>query len=163
MSRISANLVRATVIAGLIGVASSASAQTGPFAGLAGAWSGGGTVELVGGPRERIRCRATYAVSQAGNGLHQTLRCASDSYRFDLSSNILNQAGVLSGTWAETSRNIQGVLIGAAQGGRFQVNVTGPGFIANVSLTTQGDRQSVVITAQSVQSAGATITLTRAR
>src|SRR5262249_51105145 len=57
MSRICASLVRAVLIAGLIGAASSASAQTGPFAGLAGAWSGGGTVELTGGPRERIRCR----------------------------------------------------------------------------------------------------------
>ena len=35
----------------------------GPFAGMAGNWSGGGTVTLDDGSRERIRCRATYQVS----------------------------------------------------------------------------------------------------
>ena len=33
----------------------------GPFAGLAGTWTGGGTVSLASGASERIRCRATYA------------------------------------------------------------------------------------------------------
>ena len=40
-------------------------AQTGPFAGMAGAWSGGGTITLDDGSSERIRCRATYKVSGA--------------------------------------------------------------------------------------------------
>jgi hypothetical protein len=31
----------------------------GPFAGMAGVWSGGGTVTLEDGSTERIRCRAT--------------------------------------------------------------------------------------------------------
>ena len=61
-------------------------AQSGPFAGMAGNWSGGGTVTLDDGSTERIRCRATYAVGAGGNGLNQTLTCASDSYKFDLSS-----------------------------------------------------------------------------
>src|SRR4051812_27401464 len=46
-------------------------AQTGPFAGMAGAWSGGGTITLDDGSNERIRCRATYAVGAGGNGLNQ--------------------------------------------------------------------------------------------
>ena len=33
-------------------------AQSGPFAGLAGSWNGGGTVTLDDGSTERIRCRA---------------------------------------------------------------------------------------------------------
>ena len=71
-------------------VFSSAShAQSGPFAGLAGVWSGGGTVTLDDGSTERIRCRATYAVGGGGTGLNQSLTCASDSYRFNLSSNVL--------------------------------------------------------------------------
>ena len=39
----------------------------GPFAGMAGVWAGGGTVTLDDGSRERLRCRANYAV--AGNSL----------------------------------------------------------------------------------------------
>src|SRR6185437_5371937 len=55
----------------------------GPFAGMAGVWSGAGTVTLDDGSTERIRCRATYAVGAGGNGLQQTLTCASDSYKFN--------------------------------------------------------------------------------
>src|SRR5690606_31567468 len=92
-------------------------AETGVFKGLSGHWSGGGTVALAGGPKERIRCKAVYSVS--GHELHQRLRCASDSYRFDLSSTVREQGGRLSGSWSETSRNIQGVLFGEAQPGRY--------------------------------------------
>ena len=37
-------------------------AQSSAFAGMAGTWSGGGTVTLDDGSSERIRCRATYKV-----------------------------------------------------------------------------------------------------
>ena len=43
--------------------------QSAPFAGMAGVWSGGGTITLDSGASERIRCRATYAVSSGGDGL----------------------------------------------------------------------------------------------
>jgi hypothetical protein len=124
-------------------------AQSGPFAGMAGNWSGGGTVTLDDGSTERIRCRATYAVGAGGNGLNQSLLCASDSYRFDLRSNVVAERGALSGTWSESSRNINGNLEGRASGGNFQVVASAPGFTANLSLTTHGNRQSVVIRSDS--------------
>ena len=74
---------------------------------MAGNWSGGGTVTLDDGSTERIRCRATYAVGAGGNGLNQTLTCASDSYKFDLASNVIAEGGALSGTWSESSRRRQ--------------------------------------------------------
>src|SRR6202521_149377 len=67
---------------GLSLTAPSAYAQSAPFAGMAGAWSGGGRVDLQDGTSERIRCRATYAVGGGGSTMQQQLRCASDSYRF---------------------------------------------------------------------------------
>jgi hypothetical protein len=142
-------------------LSSSASfAQSGPFAGLAGIWSGGGVVTLDDGSTERIRCRASYAVGADGAGLNQTLVCASDSYKFDLKTNVVAERGTLSGTWSESSRNINGNLEGRAVSGNFQVIATAPGFTANISLTTRGNRQSVVIKAES-QFKGATIALTR--
>jgi hypothetical protein len=144
-------------------VPSAGKAEPGPFSGLAGSWSGSGTVALAGGPRERIRCRAHYTVGGGGNSLQQSLRCASDSYRFDLSSNVRAQGGQISGNWSESSRNIQGVLFGQAQPGRIYVNVTGPGFAANLSLATHGDRQSVTINSAGAQPAGASITLSRSK
>jgi hypothetical protein len=135
-------------------------AQSGPFAGLAGVWAGGGTVTLDDGSTERIRCRATYAVGAGGSGLNQSLTCASDSYRFNLSSNVVAQGGALSGTWSESSRGINGSLEGRGANGNFQVVVSAPGFTANLSLTTRGNRQSVVIRSDSVFR-GASISLSR--
>ncbi len=40
---------------------------------------------------ERIRRKASYNVSSTGLGLKQTLRCASDSYKFDLSTDVTSQ------------------------------------------------------------------------
>lgn len=133
----------------------------GPFAGMAGVWSGAGTVTLDDGSTERIRCRATYAVGAGGNGLQQTLTCASDSYKFNLSSNVMAQGSAISGTWNESSRNINGAIQGrTAGGGVVQVIANAPGFSANISLTTRGNRQSVVIRSES-QFKGASISLTR--
>jgi hypothetical protein len=119
--------------------------SAGAFTGMAGVWSGSGTVSLDNGQSERIRCKATYAVSSDGTGLNQTLTCASDSYKFDLRSNVLAKAGVLSGTWSEASRNVSGSLEGRASSGQFDVVVSAPTFTANLSLTTQGNKQKVTI------------------
>ena len=135
-------------------------AQSGPFAGMAGNWSGGGTVTLDDGSSERIRCRATYAVGAGGNGLNQSLTCASDSYKFEFKTNVIADRGALSGTWLETSRNISGNLEGHGANGNFQVVASTVGFSANISLTTRGNKQSVVIKAES-QFRGASITLSR--
>ena len=66
-------------------------AQSGPFSGFNGSWSGNGTVKLSDGTSERIRCKATYNVNGTGLGMKQTLRCASDSYKFDLSTDVTSQ------------------------------------------------------------------------
>ncbi len=93
--------VAAVILGAALAFTSTSYAQSGPFAGMAGVWSGGGTVTLDDGSSERIRCRATYAVGAGGTGLNQTLSCASDSYRFNLSSNVVSSGGSLSGTWSE--------------------------------------------------------------
>ena len=102
-------LILAVVTLFVAAVSATAShAQAGPFAGMAGVWSGGGTVTLDDGSSERIRCRATSAVGDRGAGLNLGLACASDSYKFDLSGNVVSDGGVLSGTWSESSRGITG-------------------------------------------------------
>jgi hypothetical protein len=135
-------------------------AQSGAFPGLAGVWSGGGTVTLDDGSSERIRCRASYAVGEGGNGLNQTLTCASDSYKFDLKTTVVAEGGSISGTWSESSRNVSGSLQGRGSHGNFEVTASAAGFNANISLTTRGNKQSVVIRAES-QFKAATISLTR--
>jgi hypothetical protein len=136
----------ALLFASMWGTASHA--QSGPFAGMAGNWSGAGTVTLDDGSTERIRCRAAYAVGAGGSGLQQTLTCASDSYKFNIVTNVTAQGSAVSGTWSETSRNINGNIEGRSGGGNFQVVATAPGFSAAISLTTRGNKQSVVIKAE---------------
>jgi hypothetical protein len=150
----------AALVAAASWISNSYAQAGGPFAGMAGVWSGGGTVTLDDGSTERIRCRATYAVGAGGSGLQQTLTCASDSYRFNLTSNVTAQGSAVSGTWAETSRNIQGSIEGRSGPGVIQVVANAPGFSANISLRTSGNKQSVVIRAES-QFKAASISLTR--
>jgi hypothetical protein len=156
----SALLPTTVLCAALMLPGAAARAQSAPFAGMAGVWSGAGSITLEDGSNERIRCRATYAVSGDGNGLNQSLRCASDSYKFELSSDITARNGALSGTWNESSRNVGGRLEGRAGAGQFNVVVSAPAFTANVSLTTRGNKQTVTISSQS-QIRNATISLSR--
>ncbi len=144
-SNMIANLLKvAGVGAILMSSVSAGRAESGPFAGFDGAWNGSGTVSLADGSSEQIRCRATYKVA-GGNGLHQTLRCASDSYKFDLSSDVTSQGDQVTGNWSETSRNIYGSLQGRAGDGQIDVFVEAAGFAASLTLTTRGNKQSVSI------------------
>jgi hypothetical protein len=144
---ISVHTIKAAGVAtALLLSVSAGHAQSGPFSGFNGAWSGTGTVSLSDGSTERIRCRASYKVDGSGNGLRQTLRCASDSYKFDLSSDVTSsQSGNVTGTWSEASRNINGDLRGRAGEGRIDVFVEAAGFAASILVTTRGNKQSVSI------------------
>lgn len=143
--------------------ANTAHAERGPFTGLSGKWSGTGEVLLGNGTKERIRCRARYTVRSGGNSLDQNLRCASDSYKFDLSSKLVNRGGELSGSWKESSRNMSGQILGSGSAGRFQLIVSSPSFSAKLSLVARGNRLSVEVSAPpGGQLVGVSITLARA-
>src|ERR1700739_1672700 len=147
------NLFRQLTMAAFAGTAlmlsaSASYAQSRPFAGFDGTWSGNGTVSLSDGSTERIRCRADYKVDGSGLGLKQNLHCASDSYKFDLSSDVTSQGDRISGNWSEASRNIFGNLQGTAGGGRIDVFVEANGFAANLTLRTNGTKQTVQISSK---------------
>lgn len=153
--------VRAAGVGAALMLSLSASyAQSGPFAGFNGAWSGNGTVALSDGTTERIRCKADYKVDGTGLGLKQNLRCASDSYKFDLTSDVTSQGDRISGRWSEASRNIFGDLQGTAGGGQIDVFVEANGFAANLSLKTNGNKQTVQINSKG-EIRGVTITMVK--
>ena len=70
-----------------------AGAADGPLSHFAGTWSGSGKITVQNGSSERIRCRSSNSAS--GNGLALTLRCASDSYKFELASDITSSANAV--------------------------------------------------------------------
>ena len=120
----------------------------GPFSQFAGVWLGGGTISMSNGTHERIRCRVTYSVMNAGSSLVQNLVCASDSYKFDVRSDVQSDAGALSGSWTETTRNVTGSVSGRVRGGVILATVMGPAFSAGLSMAVRGNSQSVVIKPQ---------------
>ncbi|MGH6856937.1 MAG: hypothetical protein ACRECP_04615, partial [Methylocella sp.] len=80
--------------------------------------------------------------------LQQTLRCASDSYRLEISSNVISEGSSLSGSWAEVTRGVSGNISGRASGAEIVANVAAAGFAARLDVRIQGDKQSVTIRPQ---------------
>ena len=144
----------------LMSVTASHAQAAGPFAGFDGNWTGAGNVTLSNGTTEHIRCKADYKVNANGLGLVQNLHCASDSYKFDLSSDVTSQGDRISGNWSEKSRNVFGNLQGTAGGGQIDVFVEAAGFAANLTLTTRGNKQTVQISSKG-EIRGVNITMTR--
>jgi hypothetical protein len=126
--------------------ASAGLAQMGPFDSLQGTWVGNGTIATADGRNEPIRCRAKYFLSPSGRSLDQVLRCASDTYRFDVNSGLVRDAtGSISGTWTETTRNASGSVRGREEGDSIVATIDGPNFTADMNVTIHEDEQSVQI------------------
>ena len=141
-----------------------AGAEEGPFHDFAGSWTGTGTLRPSNGAAERIRCNASYR--QRGSSQHEIdlqLRCASDSYNFDLSGQFTaDEQNQISGRWTERTRNIGGTAVGNAHDDRLQIHVESSGFAADLVMVTRNRRQSVTIDSQGGgQIVKASITLSR--
>lgn len=133
--------------ASLAGTGSAAFAQdSGPFALFAGPWVGTGKITASDGTSERIRCKVHYYVAQEGRDLNQQLRCASDSYHFDVNSALLDDgSGRVTGNWTETNRNAIGKVNGQVDGAGVKAEVVGTGFTASLAVALRGDKQTVRI------------------
>src|SRR5947209_6608469 len=114
-----AHTVRAAALAAMLSLWAAPS-QADIFDNMRGAWSGGAN--------ERIRCRAQYIPS--GPSVQMILRCASDSYKFELTSTIAISGGQLSGKWSESNRQLDGVISGTATPGIIQAVAMSPLFSA---------------------------------
>ncbi len=123
----------------------SQAAAVGPFVGLSGYWSGAGVISMSNGSREHIRCKAIYAVNDSGKALNRIMRCASDSYRLEISANVICNGGAISGAWNEATRHATGNITGRASNAEIQATIDGVGFSAGVQVRFQGDTQSVSI------------------
>jgi hypothetical protein len=133
----------------------------GPFDELGGAWTGSGVVNLREGSKERVRCKANYVVKSNGYSIDQELTCASDAYKFEMSSNIVQQGDVLSGFWFESVHRVAGKVVGRSNGSQIQVRAEGDTFTALLNVSTHGDRQSLVMESPGSKVESVTIALTR--
>ena len=125
--------------------AASPSYAAGPFSSFEGNWTGTGTVSADNGSKERLRCRAHYDVGGGGNSMSQNLTCASDSYKFNVVSNVQAEGGAISGSWDETSRGAKGRISGKVTPTQISAFVQGVGFTASIGIAARGGRQSVTM------------------
>ena len=133
-----------------------------PFSALTGQWSGGGLIKKSNGSSERIRCRSVYEPA-AATQLQLRLRCASDSYNFDLSAIVAYEGGAVSGSWNEAGHNLNGSIQGRSTGNGRQMQVVAQSiaFTSNLTLNTRGDKQSILIQSPGTEVSEVAITLDR--
>ena len=144
-----------------VALANPASAA-GSFTHFVGTWKGGGTVTTVDGNQEKIRCKANYGVNATGDRLDINVDCASDSYRLNLVSTVLAQGGTLSGSWQETTRQIQGDVSGSLPSpDTLQASLQALGGSIELAAQTNGRQQAITITTQGSDIKGAAIKLRR--
>jgi hypothetical protein len=152
--------VAAAALLGLAAVPGTVEASNSPFTAMSGSWSGSGTITTSDGNKERIRCRAKYDVDSGGSTLDLTLRCASDSYNFELQSNVAHNNGAVSGNWSENTRHVGGNIEGSARGNAISVRVSGV-ISATLGMSTNGNQQSISIQAPGTELQSVAISMSR--
>lgn len=152
----------ASLLAALLFVAHEAQAVTAsPFAPLLGRWSGIGMIGYKESPAEKIKCRATYLLTDTEDELKQTIRCATAGGAVEIISNVKESGGKLTGHWKETIHNFEGDLIGDVTPKGFHVVIQGSDVAANMDLVVNNDKQAVEIQFTNSSLIGMTLVMTK--
>jgi hypothetical protein len=156
------NFAALAISASILGfVPQGAKSADGPLAHFAGNWSGNGKITVKDGTSERIRCRSHNTAS--GNALALSMRCASDSYKFDLGSDIAAEGANISGSWNETSRGVIGSLSGKISGSNITATATSVSVTAALLIRTSGNALSVSIRSPGSEISEVSVTMARGK
>lgn len=130
------------------------------FAKYVGSWRGSGEVIEGEGARERITCRANYVVSSGGKAVTQTLVCASDSFRIEISCYLEAEGQKVRGDCQEATRKVEGHLVGRIfEESQFSGTISGLDFTAETSAVVNGRKMTVTLRSQGAGGAKAEIVL----
>ena len=155
-------VVELFVGATLATAAASVPAFAGPFSAFEGNWTGAGIISVDNGTKERLRCKAHYDVGGDGTTLAQNLTCASDSYKFNVVSNVrATEGGEISGSWSETSRGANGHISGHITPTQISAQVNGMGFTARIGIAARAGRQSVTISPTGTDISNVSVTMSK--
>jgi hypothetical protein len=157
---------RLALAAGLAGFASflpqlGQAESASPWAKFLGNWRGSGEVIEADGTRERISCRGKYSISSGGEALSLSVRCASDSFSFDIGSYLVANGQSVSGDFQEYSRKVEGHVTGRLGDGVLEGTIAGASFTAETSLRVSGRKQTFSLRTRGAQTVRAEVTLTR--
>ena len=136
-------------------------AYAGPFSSFEGNWTGAGVISVDNGTKERLRCKAHYDVGGDGSTMSQNLTCASDSYKFNVVSNVRAEGGAISGSWSETSRDANGRITGHITPTQISAQVSGLGFTARIGIAARDGRQSVTISPTGTDISNVSVTMSK--
>jgi hypothetical protein len=145
IARLASALVASILAIGILFAPAGTPAIAGSFSNMAGDWSGSGKVVHGNGTAERLRCRASYSIGGNGESVNFSIRCASDSFKIDLSGYMASNNGVLSGRWSEPNYNSAGDLTGRVSGNQITAHGIGNTFSARLSMSTGANQQSVTL------------------
>ena len=132
-----------------------------PWAKFVGNWRGTGEVIDSDGTREHISCRGKYSTSSGGEALSLSVRCASDSYSFDIGSYLVASGNSVSGDWQEYSRKIEGHVTGRVGDGLLEGSIAGASFTAETTVRISGRKQTLSLRTKGAQTVRAEVSLTR--
>lgn len=140
-----------------------ASAQT-LIDSLKGSWRGAGTVQPIGGAKERISCRVNYKTG--GGRIAQDISCAGTDYKIDAGANVSCNGSKVSGTWNEQIASNTGRVSGNIRGQSLNLEVQGPNFQGRFAVKVANKSSHSLTITQFDPSAGrhvpvATISLRR--
>jgi hypothetical protein len=139
------SLALALLVAATLPAEDALAVTASPFAPLIGRWSGMGMLGYKASPPEKIKCRATYILTDAQDELKQSIRCATAGGNVEIISNVKESGGKLTGHWKETIHNFEGDLTGDVTPQGFRVVVHGTDVSANMDIDVRGDKQAVEI------------------
>lgn len=109
----------------------------GPFDAFKGSRAGGGSVTFVNGQTETVRC--TRRGSPSGNSLSRTMRCASTSFKVDLSCNLTASGSHVSGSCNESNYGVGISLSGSMSGSTIHAHVrTDAGSSGTLTMPASG-------------------------
>ena len=143
----SKSIIVAALVSGASLICSFAPARaepSSPFAALLGRWTGEGKLGVKDNAPEIVKCRVTYIAGDDADHLKQTIRCATAGGSIEVQSAVAHAAGVLSGTWSETTHNINGELTGQVTPRGFRVVVKGGELAANMDIIMMRNSQQIV-------------------
>jgi hypothetical protein len=139
------------ILATLVGCAlsllagSTVAQTTDPIMALGGRWAGMASVTPDSGPDQAYSCVGTYFPADNGARLTQNLRCKSDSYQLDASTQLQIAGTKITGRWQDKVNNLDGIINGTVKPDGFDILLSGDFFDAKMTIARTSCQQSITI------------------
>jgi len=116
-----------------------------PIMALAGRWAGSATLVPDSGPNQAYSCVVTYFPADNGARLTQNLRCKSENYQFDGTTQLQIAGSKITGRWQDKINNLDGVVNGTVKPDGFDILLSGDFFDAKMTIASTSCQQTFAI------------------